>query len=336
MDILLLDALVPEAMAWLEERHGVSYHPELADDLVSLRRIAYKTRGIVFPRHTIVTRDFLSFLPRLKAIGRLHVATDNTDLEACTEREIKVIHANSSNVRSNAEYLLSSLLLMYRRGVLSALMGRRHPTTQMGRELYGSTIGLMGLAPAAHMLAGMLNGLGVRLIGYDPAVHHTAPVWQRLQIQPVSLPEMMAQADAVSVQMLYANRFKGFVNEKVLTHCKPGQLWVGITRSQLFDEVALAAALCDGRIETCILDGAEPGFTGDSSPLKDLRNLFITPRLGSHTREARLRSSWYVAHRMHEAIETRQTAPTPLPSAPMDLENPGSTFPATPRDFAGR
>ncbi len=335
MDILLLDALVPEAVEWLEARHSVGYHPEFADDLVSLRHIAYKTRGIVFPRHSIVTREFLSFLPKLKAIGRLHVATDNTDLEACAERDIKVIHASSSNVRSNAEYLLSSLMLMYRRGVLSALMGRRHPTTQMGRELYGSTVGLMGLAPAAHMLAGMLSGLGVRLIGYDPAVHHTAPIWQRLQIQPVSLPEMMAQADAVSVQMLYANRFKGFVNERVLAHCKPGQLWVGITRSQLFDEATLAAALCDGRIEACILDGVEPGFLGDSSPLKDLRNLFVTPRLGSHTREARLRSRWYVAHRMHEAIEVRRTQPASLPSEPMSLENPGSTFPPTPPDFSG-
>lgn len=63
----------------------------------------------------------------------------------------------------------------------------------------------------------MLTGLGVRLIGYDPAVHHTAPIWERLRIQPVA--------------------------------CKHGQLWVGISRSALFDENALAAALCDGRIE---------------------------------------------------------------------------------------
>lgn len=64
----------------------------------------------------------------------------------------------------------------------------------------------LGLAPTAHTLANMLNGLGVRLLGYDPAVHHTAPIWERLRIQPVSLPELVSQADAVSVQMLYATR----------------------------------------------------------------------------------------------------------------------------------
>ena len=324
MDILLLDALVPEAVSWLETRHDVEYRPELADDMVALRKIGYKTRGIVFPRHTVVTRGFLDFLPKLKAVGRLHVGTDNSDLEACKERGIKVIHASSANVRSNAEYLLSSLLLLYRRGLVSALMGKRHPVPQLGRELHGSTVGILGLAPTAHTLAGMLSGLGVRLIGYDPAIHHTAPIWERLQIQPVSLPELMSRADAISVQMLYAARFKGFVNDKLLAACKRHQLWVGISRSDLFEEKALAAALCDGRIEACVLDGAEVNFLGENSPLKDLKNLFVTPRLGSQTREARLRSSWYVAHRMHEAISGEQhSSLDSTRSAPMDLELPG-------------
>ena len=145
MDILLLDALVPEATAWLATRHSVEYRPELVDDLATLRKSAYETRAIVFPRQTVITRDFLDHLPKLKAVGRLHVGTDNTDLEACKERGIKVIHASSANLRSNAEYLLSSLLL-YRRGVVSALMGRRHPSSQMGRELHGSTVGILGRA----------------------------------------------------------------------------------------------------------------------------------------------------------------------------------------------
>ena len=319
MDILLLDALVPEALTWLETRHTIEYRPELADDLVALRKLAYKTRAIVFPRHAVVTRDLLDFLPRLKAVCRLHVGTDNTDLEACHERGIKVIHATSANVRSNAEYLLSSLLLLYRRGLVSALMGRGHPTSQMGRELHGSTVGILGLAPTAHTLAGMLDGLGVRLIGYDPAVHYSAPIWKHLHIQPVSLPDLMSRADAVSVQMLYASRFKGFVNDKLLANCKRNQLWVGISRSELFDEVALAAALSDGRIEACVLDGAEAKFRGPESPLHGLKNLFITPRLSSHTREARLRSSWYVAHRLHEAISVQHSGTDRLQSAPVDL-----------------
>jgi D-3-phosphoglycerate dehydrogenase len=152
-------------------------------------------------------------------------------------------------------------------------------------------------------------------------VHHTAPIWSRLQIQPVSLQELMAQSDAISVQVMYASRYHGFINDKMLAHCKPGQLWAGISRSHLFDPQALANALGDGRIEACMLDGAESGFASRGSPLHELNNLFLTPRLGSHTRESRLRASWYVAHRIHETLAApRASGLDQLTSAPMDLD----------------
>jgi phosphoglycerate dehydrogenase-like enzyme len=102
--------------------------------------------------------------------------------------------------------------------------------------------------------------------------------------------------------VMYASRYNGFINDKILAHCKPGQVWVGTSRSQLFDPHALASALTDGRMEACMLDGAEAGFASRGSPLHELTNLFLTPRLGSHTRESRLRASWYVAHRIHETL----------------------------------
>ena len=201
----------------------------------------------------------------------------------------------------------------------------------MGGELYGDAVGILGLAPTAHTLANMLHSLGVRLIGYDPAVHHTAPIWERLHIQPVTLPELMSQSNAISVQMLCAGRYEGFVNSKLLAACKQYQLWVGISRSQLFDEAVLAEALRDGRIEACILDGADASSAGESSPLHGLKNIFITPRLGSHTLEARLRPSWYAAHRMHEAISNLEGTSgfgQLERSAPMSLELPGAVSPS--------
>ncbi|HSV36455.1 MAG TPA: NAD(P)-dependent oxidoreductase, partial [Ramlibacter sp.] len=201
------------------------------------------------------------------------------------------------------------------------------------RELNGSVVGIFGLAPTAHTLALMLHALGAKLIGYDPAVHHTAPIWSRLQVQPVSLQELMSHADAISVQVMYASRYQGFINDKMLAHCKQGQLWVGISRSHLFDAEALASALSDGRIEACMLDGAESGFASKGSPLHELSNLFLTPRLGSHTRESRLRASWYVAHRIHETLAApRLSQLDQLASGPMELDGTGgNTGPKTPQ-----
>jgi D-3-phosphoglycerate dehydrogenase len=322
VDILLLERLVPEALAWLEARHRVESHPELAADPSALRKAVYKAQAVVLPRKVVVTKEFLDFAPLLKAVARMHVGTDNTDLEACRERQVRVIQATTANVRSNAEYLLASLLLLYRRGIGSSLIGDRHADIRLGRELNGSVVGIFGLAPTAHTLALMLHALGAKLIGYDPAVHHTSAIWGRLQVQPVSLQELMAHSDAVSVQVIYASRYQGFINDKLLAHCKPGQIWVGISRSQLFDAEALSKALLDGRIEACMLDGAEAGFASKGTPLHEVTNLFLTPRLGSHTRESRLRASWYVAHRIHETLAAPHGSSLDQPpSEPMGMDS---------------
>ena len=120
MEILLLDALVPEATAWLEKHHRVYFRPELVGDLAGLKQAGHYVCGIVVPRQTVVTSALLNCLPRLKVLDRMHVDTDNLDLDACKARGIKVIHASSASVRSNAEFLLTVLLLC-RRGVVSTL-----------------------------------------------------------------------------------------------------------------------------------------------------------------------------------------------------------------------
>jgi phosphoglycerate dehydrogenase-like enzyme len=301
MEILLVDPLVPEALSWLQERHEVSYRPELGDDPIELRKSMYKTRAIVLPPHVIVSQEFLDFSPKLQLVARMQVSSDNTDMEACARRQVRVVQARSATVRSNAEYLLYGLLMLYRRGVVSALLGRKIAQVRMGRELSGSTVGLLGLAPVAHTLAPMLKGLGVRLLGYD-AVHQAAPIWGNLGVEPTTAQDLLARSDAVSLQVVYASRFKGWIGERLLSHCKPGQLWVGVSRSSLFDPEALAQALSDGRIDACLLDGANPRFAAEGTSLHALSNLHLTPRLGSHTREAKLRASWYVAHRIHECL----------------------------------
>ncbi|WP_291141190.1 NAD(P)-dependent oxidoreductase [Hydrogenophaga sp.] len=302
MDVLLVDPLVPEALAWLQDRYQVVYQPELADDPAQLRQAIAEAKAIVLPPHVIVSQDLLEQAPKLMMVARMQISSDNTDLEACSRRGVRVLQARSATVRSNAEYLLYGLLMLYRRGMVSALLGRKLGQVRMGRELAGSTVGLLGLAPVAHTLAPMLRSLGVRVLGYDPAVHHAAELWDKLGVEPVPINELLERSDAITLQMVYASRFKGWINERVLNHCKHGQLWVGVSRSALFDQEALALALCDGRIDACLLDGANPQFAAVGSPLHGIPNLHLTPRLGSHTREAKLRASWYLARRIHETL----------------------------------
>lgn len=332
MEILLLERLVPEAQSWLEARHQVVYRPELARDLAALRKQLYNVQSLVLPRKLAVTREFLDFAPVLRAIARLHVGTDNTDLAACRDRRIRVLQPINAHVRSNAEFLLASLLLLFRRGLAGALKGDRSMPATLGRELHGRTVGLLGLAPSAHALAPLLDALGVKLVGYDPAVPASSPMWEQLKVQPVGLQELLGHADAVSVQVLYSSRYEHYIDDKVLAHCRHGQVWVATTRSSVFEPEALARALGDGRIEAAVLDGAEAGFAAPGTPLHEQHNLYLTPRLGSFTRESRVRASWYVAQRLHETLITpRNSGFEPILSAPMGLD----TLPPAPESQPG-
>jgi phosphoglycerate dehydrogenase-like enzyme len=343
LDILLLESLIPEAMAWLEARHSVLYRPQLVHDERALRHSTDNVRAIVVPNRVVVNQDFLEFAPRLEVVARMQVGTDNIDLEACRDRDIKVLQARSANVRANAEFLVGSLLLLYRQGILAAIRpsptatstsdtatGKVHaPAPLLGREINGSTIGLLGIGPAASMLAGLLNSLGARLIGYDPALHHSSPIWQQMRVQPVSLVDMMSTADAVSVQMLYASRFKGFVNARVLASCKPQQLWVSISRSALFDTGAMVEAMQDGRIGAWLTDSADEGDSHALPLLRTLPNFYATQRTGSMTREARQRASWYMAHRLHDALAPEDADKEASSSRSMSLSLPGEANPSS-------
>jgi len=97
----------------VQERHAVEVRPRLALDPSALRKAVYKTTALLLPRKVVITREFLDFAPKLRAVARMHVGSENTDLEACRERQVRVIQTSTANVRSNTEFLLASLLALY-------------------------------------------------------------------------------------------------------------------------------------------------------------------------------------------------------------------------------
>ena len=306
LDILLLEDLVPDARQWLEARHQVDYRPELLEDEALLRARLYKVDALVVPPRLKINAQLLDYAPRLAAVGRIHDGTENLDFEACQKRHVRVIQASSATVRASAEHQLCTLLQLFRSG------GRLGPSLSCGRgtpgrEINDSVIGLFGLAPPAHVLATMLVPLGARVVGYDPAVHRNAELWRRLGVQPMALPDMLEVADAVSMQVIYASRYRGLVSERVLSACKPGQLWTSISRPSLFDLEALAGALRSGRIGAFMMDSDDERLSAPDSPLRHVPNLHITPRLAPYTQESHPRGSWYLVDRIHEALMLSET-----------------------------
>ena len=318
MEILLLDELAADAQAWLAERYALDWQPALAHDTTALHARLYKTRALIVPPEVRVDARLLDFAPLLAVAVSLRGEHENIDEEACARRNVRVVRVINANVRAGAEYQLLNLLTMLRNGA-PQLITPGEGMQLRGREINDSAVGLLGMTPTVHLLAPMLRGLGARVLGYDSALHRTADLWQRLGVQPVTLPELLAENDALAVQMVCAARHKGMLSQSVLSVCRPGQFISSISSPDLFDLDALAQALRDNRLGACVLDVARAGQIAPDSPLRLTPRLRITPGMASATQEALLRASWYVADRLHQLLQVPDTQRAMLETVPAPL-----------------
>jgi D-3-phosphoglycerate dehydrogenase / 2-oxoglutarate reductase len=319
MDILIVEPLEPEVMQWLSERHAVRYAPELARDPRALRQALFNIRALIIPPSVALDAQVLQYAPVLRAVGRLSSGAEDIDLDACGRAGVEVVRSVTASAVAEAEFMIGALLALLRRVPVINAEG-----LLVGRELSGSTVGLIGMVPASRSLAQLLTAFGARVVGYDPAVHASDSLWGRWHVDPLPLRELMEQSDGVCVQLGYFTRYHGLIGERFLPFCKPHQVLVSIAHSSLFDEAALAEVLATGRMAAAWFDSMEPGALDPGRPLHDIDTLQITPRVASTTRESRIRSAWAVARRIDELL----TAGTPslrgdfkssAPDLPLDL-----------------
>ena len=297
MDVLIVEPLEPEVMQWLVERHAVRYAPELARDPRAFRQALFNVRALVIPPSVALDAQALHYAPVLRAVGRVSSGAENIDLDACARAGVEVVRSVTATAAAEAEFMVGALLAMLRRVPVVNAEG-----LLVGRELGGSTIGLIGMSPAARPLAQLLAAFGSRVVGYDPSVHASDGVWARWRVEPLALRELMEQSDGVCVQLAYFSRYHGLLGERFLPFCKPNQVLVSIAHSSLFDESALAEVLTSGRMAAAWFDSLEPGALDPGRPLNDVDALQVTPRVASTTRESRIRSAWAVARRIDELL----------------------------------
>ena len=327
MDVLIIEPLDPEVMNWLVARHSVRYAPDLAGDPRGLRKALYNVRSMIIPPSVALDGDVLAHAPLLRAVGRVSHGAENIDQDACTQAGVEVVRPASASAAAEAEFAIGALLQMLRRVPVVNAEG-----LLVGRELGGSTIGLIGMTQAARPLAQLLSAFGSRVIGYDPALHSTDPLWSRWKIEPVGLRELMEQSEGVCVTLNYFTRYHGLLGERFLPFCRPNQVLVSLAPSGLFDEASLAEMLGTGRMAAAWFDSMDPGMLEAGRPLNEVDNLQITPGVASTTRESRIRSAWGVARRIDEVLRRPGIAEALAGSD--DVLSPEPEFPAEPFGLA--
>ena len=210
--IVITEFMDQSAADSLKEGFNVVFDPTLVDRPDDLSNEIRDADAVIVRNRTQVRGELLDAAQKLKAVGRLGVGLDNIDLEACEAKGIQVFPATGANDAAVAEYVITSLFMLFRRAYQSFedMANGDWPRTQLiGNETGGKTLGLVGFGAIARETACRAIALGMKVIAYDPFLKAENPAWKG--IKKVELEELLQTADAVSLHVPLTDKTKHLV-----------------------------------------------------------------------------------------------------------------------------
>jgi (S)-sulfolactate dehydrogenase len=304
--IVISEFMDETAVATLQSRHPTLYDPTLVDRPAELERTLAEARALIVRNRTQVRGGVLAAGQALEVVGRLGVGLDNIDLDACRARGIRVVPATGANDLAVAEYVITTAAILLRRAYLASarmLAGEWPRGDLMGRELAGSTLGLVGLGAIARLVKEKALALGMTLAAHDPYVPNGDPAWDR--VRQLSLPALFAEAEIVSLHVPLTEGTRKLVDAGLIAGMKPGAILINAARGGVVDEPALARALAEGRLGGAALDvfATEPLTSEAAAIFRGVPNLILTPHIAGVTQESNARVSTLIAAKVLAALD---------------------------------
>ncbi len=251
---------------------------------------------------TRVDADVLAAASKLRVVARAGVGLDNVDVAAATQAGVMVVNAPTSNIVSAAE-LAVALLLAAARNIPQADAALRRGewarSRYTGIEVYGKTVGVVGLGRIGQLAAQRLLAFGTNVIAYDPYVQPARAAQMGVTLVP--LDTLLRQSDFITVHLPKTPETVGLIGEEQLSLVKPTVIIVNAARGGIVDEQALAEAISTGRVWGAGVDvyAKEPCT---DSPLFALERVVATPHLGASTDEAQEKAGIAVARSVRLAL----------------------------------
>lgn len=258
-----------------------------------------------------ITRRVIEAAPRLRGIVKYGVGIDAIDIPAAMEHGVVVVNVPEYAEETVAEGAFAHLISLAKRlpeiGAEMAAQGWAWPEAKWrGRDIAGSTVGIVGFGRIARSMARMAGaGFRARVIAYSP---HTPKDDIRAHgVEPVTdLHDLLRQSDFVTIHCVLNDETRHLIGEAELRAMKPTACLINVSRGAIVDEQALIRALDEGWIAGAGLDvfSAEP-LAKSSHPLSALfgrSNVILTPHLTFYTHEAMERLEQDTLDRCHELL----------------------------------
>ena len=304
--IVICETMGAPGVAALEAAHDVLYDPTLIDDAPRLRELAAGADAFIVRNRAQVRGELLAALTRCKVVARLGVGLDNIDTEACAARGIAVIAAVGANARSVAEYVIASAMLLLRgihRSSDEVIAGRwPRDALSGGREIGGTTLGLVGFGSIGRTTAALARAVGMRVLAFDALLAAGDPAFAEADAEAASLDRLVAEADVVSLHVPLLPSTRGLFDAARIASMKPGAVLVNAARGGIVDEGALVAALKSGHLGGAALDV----FASEPLPADNVfagcPNLLLTPHVAGPSKESSARIGTLIAAKVLEAL----------------------------------
>lgn len=301
-NVLLTDDITLRALEVFESYDNVDAERVGTLAPEDLEQVIGKYHGAVIRTPTRLTARILEKATNLRFVGRAGVGTDNIDLDAATELGITVMNSPRSNTISTAEHTTALMLSVARlvpHAHASVTAGEWNRKAFRGVELYGKTLGIVGLGAVGTEVAKRAKALGMTVVAADPNVGGGEAA--SMGVELVGLPELCAQSDVVTLHVPLEPGTRNLIGEGEFESMRDGVILVNCARGGVVDEAALLAALDSGKVYGVGLDVYESEPPGDNPLFEHPRSVF-TPHIGAATREAHVRVATEAAEAVAEAL----------------------------------
>lgn len=292
MNILIADKFAQSGLDDL--RHmgcDVSYTPDLTGDDLEKAVCASKCQVLIV-RSTKVPREVIEAAPFLQLVIRAGSGYDTIDVEAATERDVRVCNCPGTNSVAVAELTIGLMIALDRRIVDETddlrhrVWNKKEYSKALG--LKGRTLGVIGLGRIGYEVAKRAAAFDMKLIYTDVINNELAE--QQLDIRMVSMDELLRTADFITLHVPGGETNRHMIGARELARMKPAAFLLNCSRGGLVDEEALADALDSGKIAGAAMDvyEIEPAATDKEfkDPIVELPHVYGTHHVGASTEQA--------------------------------------------------
>jgi D-3-phosphoglycerate dehydrogenase len=300
--VLVCDPLAKEAIDMLK-KGGLQVDEKIGIPADELIKCVGDYQCIIVRSATKVTSRVIDAGKNLKLIARGGVGLDNIDVAHAEKKGIEVINTPTAPSISVAELTIAHMLSLTRhipQATASLKAGKWEKKKFKGIELYGKTLGIIGIGRIGQEVAVRALGLGMRVCTFDPFGGFHASI-HAPQMATSTMEHLLKESDFITLHVPLTEETRNMLDKKEFDAMKDGVVIVNCARGGIVNEKALYEALQSKKVFGACLDVFETEPPADN-PLLALDNVIATPHIGSSTVEAQKRVGTEIAQMVVENL----------------------------------